>query len=101
MSSKLCLDEALRTYEEVHLASRNFAPRTRREYLTDLRQLCEYLGRLGVKRVDRVALLHLEGFLAELDRQHLTGSTRRRKLAALRSLFQFLEEAGFRRDNPA
>jgi integrase/recombinase XerD len=100
MSNYLDLQEAVTAYEEVRLASRNFAPRTRREYLTDLGQLSEYLRSCGTVRVDQVQRHHLEGFLAELDHLALTGNTRRRKLAAVRSFFQFLEEAGYRKGNP-
>src|SRR3954468_16000752 len=92
---------ALTTYKDRFLASRNFAPRTRQEYLTDLRQLAEYLGNSGVTLVQQVKQSHLEGFLARLDRDALTNNTRRRKLAAVRSFFQFLEDSGLRTGNPA
>ena len=98
---ELSLDDARTTYEEEHLTRRSFAPRTRREYLTDLTQLCKYLSSLGVSTVQRVQRSHLEGFLGHLDRQGLTGSTGRRKLAVMRSFFQFLKVSGYRTGNPA
>jgi len=72
MTLDLPLHQALDTYEAVHLASRNFALRTRHEYLTDLRQLGEYLGSVGVKTVQAVHRRHLQGFLAHLDQDALT-----------------------------
>jgi site-specific recombinase XerD len=65
-----------------------------------LRQLGEYLGKAGVVTVQLVQRAHPEGFLAHLDHQALTGSIRRRKLAAVRSIFQFLADAGCRTGNP-
>ncbi|WP_448620066.1 tyrosine-type recombinase/integrase [Geodermatophilus sp. URMC 65] len=101
MNSPLTFSDALTAYSETRLASRNYARRTRREYLTDLRQLGEYLALVGVTTIDAVQRRHLEGFLAQLDRQVLTNTTRRRKLAVIRSFFQFLEQAGHRTGNPA
>jgi hypothetical protein len=39
------LGSAIALYRDSRLASRNYASRTRREYLTDLRQLIDYLSR--------------------------------------------------------
>jgi site-specific recombinase XerD len=98
----IAFTEALTAYQAIFLAGRNLAPRTRKEYLTDLRQLCEHLTTAAViTTVQAVERRHLEGFLAALDSQHLTGSTRRRKVAAIRSFFLFLEDAGHRTGNPA
>ena len=44
---------------------------------------------------------HLEGFLGQLDRQGLSGNYRRRKVAAIRSLFAFLEDRGLIPASPA
>src|SRR3954451_25176434 len=101
MTLDLLLFQALDTYRVVHLASRNFASRTRREYLTDLRQLGDYLGSVGVRTVQAVHHRHLQGFLAPLDQDSLANNTRRPNLAAVRSFFQFLESAGYRTGNPA
>src|SRR4051794_4386711 len=96
----ITLPEGITAYKETYLASRNFAMRTRQEYLTDLRQLAEYLESVGVRTVHRVQRAHLDGFLAHLDHQALSSSTRRRKFAAVRSFFRFLEGVG-RAGNPA
>jgi integrase/recombinase XerD len=101
MDRPLSFASALTAYKDTYLASRNFARRTRQEYLTDLRQLAEYLGNSGVTVVQQVKRSHLEGFLAHLDRDARTNNTRRRKVAAVRSFFQFLQDAGLRTGNPA
>src|SRR4051794_18087436 len=101
MSNELSLADAIIVYKETHLASRNFAQRTRQEYLTDLGQLAEYLEGVSVRSIEQVQRRHLEGFLAQLDRLALAGTTRRRKLAAVRSLFQFLQGQGVTTGNPA
>jgi integrase/recombinase XerD len=97
----MSLHEAIGQYEDVHLAARNYAARTRREYLTDLRQLAQYLATAGVTTVQGVERVHVEGFLASLDRLALATSTRRRKLAAVRSFFRFLETVSHRTGDPA
>jgi integrase/recombinase XerD len=85
------LNEALTAYRSVHLASRNFAERTRREYTSDLTDLVAFLeGSCQVSRVAQVGTPQLEAYLAELDRRGLMGSSRRRKVASIRSFFAFL-----------
>src|SRR3954454_5625701 len=101
MEKALVFAAAVSAYRETYLASRNFAPRTRREYLTDLRQLGEYLAETGVTTVQAVQHTHLAGFLASLDRQAHASSTRRRKVAVVRSFFRFLAGAGLRTGDPA
>lgn len=44
---------------------------------------------------------HLERYLAELDRRGFAGSTRRRKVASIRSFFSFLQDAGIIQLSPA
>src|SRR4051812_20582900 len=73
----------------------------RRECFTDMPRLYEHLQTVGVLTVQMVERTHLEGFLASLDHYALTASTRRRKVAAIRSFFAFLEQAGHRIGNPA
>src|SRR4051794_16854390 len=101
MEKVLSFSQGVTAYTETHLAARNFAQRTRREYLTDLQQLEEYLQTVGMTTVQGVQRSHLDGFLAALDRQALASTTRRRKVAAIRSFFGFLADAGHRQGNPA
>src|SRR3712207_3192230 len=101
MSKTVRLKQALELYRQSYLGTKRFAVRTRREYLTDLRQLCEYLEAQDVRTAGAVKRSHLQGFLAQLDELSLETSTRRRKVSALRSFFRFLDETGARPGDPA
>jgi site-specific recombinase XerD len=88
-------NSALEQYRSEYVAARNLARRTRTEYLADLRQAIEFLTReLQLSHPSQVERRHLESFLAELDRRGLKGSSRRRKVAALRSFFGYLYQTG-------
>jgi site-specific recombinase XerD len=95
------LEQAVALYELTYLRTTNYVPRTKREYLTDLRQLVEYLKTHHVQTVRAVKRSHLQGFLAQLDQLQLRVPTRRRKVSALRSFFLFLYETGERPGDPA
>lgn len=84
------------------MASRNLAQRTRTEYSHDLEDLLDFLqSKCSLKQPAQVEKRHLETYLAELDRRGFTGSTRRRKVASIKSFFSFLEEGGIVPINPA
>jgi site-specific recombinase XerD len=90
------LSDAFNDYKATYMASRNMAPRTRVEYGRDIGDLVQFLQ--GASRLDDprdVELKHLEHYLAELDRRGLSGSSRRRRAAAIRSFFAFLEDHGY------
>src|SRR6266700_3708935 len=92
--NQISLREALKQYQEILLASRNLAPRTRTEYSNDLADLIEFLEtRCFIFLAHRVERSHLESYFAELDRRGFTGNTRRRKYASLRSFFGYLHES--------
>jgi site-specific recombinase XerD len=98
----LTLDEALAQYRGQYLTSRNLAERTRVHYSGDLTDLLRYVQeRCRLTRVDQVQRRHLEGYLAELDRRGLKGSSRRRKVAAIRSFFGYLAERSLIPGNPS
>ena len=79
---------------------RNASPHTISSYRIDLTQLACYLeGRkVKLRAVDNVCL---RGFLAELHQKNLSKSSAARKLAAIRSFFQFCLKKGWLEDNPA
>jgi site-specific recombinase XerD len=99
--NSLSLNAALALYENEYLASRNFAPLTREAYLASLRELCAYLDQCDVRKVSAVERRHLEGYLGSLDSRGLSGNYRRRIVAAIRSLFAFLEERKHVGSDPA
>src|SRR5438067_2436000 len=99
--NQISLQEALKQYREILLASRNLAPRTRAEYTNDLDDLLDFLERrCFLFLAHRVERGHLESYFAELDRRGFTGNTRRRKYASLRSFFGYLHEAELMDEDP-
>jgi site-specific recombinase XerD len=98
----LSIDDAIVLFQDQYLAARNLAPLTRTSYGSDLRQLARYLAKeLGLERVDQVQPRYLQGFLVTLDRRGLRGSSRRRKVVTIRSLFRFLVQQGVLTHSPA
>ncbi len=79
---------------------KNASKHTIASYRTDLYQLAEYLGKrkITLKNVDNVVL---RGFLATLYEKQNKKSTVARKLAAIRSFFQFCLRKKILDDNPA
>jgi site-specific recombinase XerD len=102
MTPDLSLADALALYQAEHLRARNFAPETRRKYSEDLRGLLAHLTeQLGLRAVAEVDRHHLENFLAALDHQGLKGTSRRRKVASIKSFFAFLASRGCISRSPA
>src|SRR5215212_10449974 len=94
--------DALYHYDVIRLRSRHLAVRTRLEYTRDLEDLFAFLtDRCNLTAPDQVARQHLERYLAHLNGRGLAGATRRRRLAAIRSLFGFLADGGNLPHNPA
>ena len=90
----LDLKQAIGEYRDIYLAYRNFADRTRGEYINDLEDLVEFLGGLRIADVRDVKLNHLVRYMAELDRRGFAGSTRKRKTISIKSFFSFLYTEG-------
>src|SRR3990170_7744673 len=92
---RLDLLECLFDYSGSYFRLRNFAEATRRGYLSDQLLFVRYLkAEHGVSRVTEVKRTHIVDYLSQAERRELRGGTRARKLAALRSFFGYLEEAG-------
>jgi site-specific recombinase XerD len=83
-----------------YVASRNLAVRSREEYQSDVVQFLEFVQESGLRQVPEVKASHLRAYLAELDRQKLRSSSRRRKLTVIRTFFAWLKEAGQIVHNP-
>ncbi|MBE0573345.1 tyrosine-type recombinase/integrase, partial [Candidatus Dojkabacteria bacterium] len=91
----ITLRKALDEYNEIYMASRNFAERTRVEYFNDLEDLIQFLEQLGLKEVRDIGLPQLERYLAELDRRGLAGTTRKRKVVSIRSFLWYLYQDSY------
>ncbi len=98
----LTISDAIAQYRDVYLASRNLAPLTRTNYLSDLTDLARYLTeQLQLQTVEQVHRGSLEAYLATLDTRGLKGSSRRRRLAAIKGFFAFLVQQGILPRSPA
>ncbi|SRR5258706_888835 len=92
---------ALEKYKEIYLASRNYSPRTRIEYVNDIEDLIRFLEHLGLKEVKNIGLQQLEQYLAELDHRGNVGPTRKRKVVSIRSFLWYLYHDRYIRINLA
>lgn len=79
---------------------RNASPHTRRSYEIDLRQFAHFLKEKGFDLRSADAVL-IRSYLVRLHEQKQKKSSISRKLAALRSFFQFCLRKGWVEDNPA
>lgn len=89
---------------EVPAASEWFAnidnPRTRRAYQTDLRDFMGFVQLQAASELRLVTRAHVIAWRKRLEARGLSGSTIRRKLSALSSLFEFLCESNAVLANP-
>jgi len=93
------MSEQLSAATERYLADlriRNASPHTLRNYASDLEQFTAYFSPPGTKPPDpaEFTVLQLREWLGGLYDQRLSPASIRRKLAAVRSLFQFLARDG-------
>src|SRR5215210_9211045 len=96
------IDEAIAQYLAGYLTARNLAPLTRINYASDLKHLTQYLTeRLGLTIIDQVRPHHLDWYLVTLDTKGMRGSSRRRHVATIRSLFSFLVQQHVLPESPA
>ncbi|MDP9316919.1 MAG: tyrosine-type recombinase/integrase [Chloroflexota bacterium] len=100
-SSVGTVTQALELFETVGMPARNLATRTRCEYARDLRDLLTYLECRGISHLEAVRPQELEGYLAELDRRGLEGSTRNRKTHTLKTFFAWLASHELLASSPA
>lgn len=102
------MKKAIRDFE-IHMATeRDLSPHTRKNYLIDLKQFREFLqehhkpliqhGEEGLTQVDHLVI---RSFLGALYRKKLKKTTIGRKVAALRSFFNYLLREGRVKVNPA
>lgn len=76
------------------------SPQTRRAYKNDLQAFMQFTGIVKPEEFRSVTRSHVLAWRAELEKQKLAGSTIRRKLAALASLYEYLCETNAVTHNP-
>lgn len=86
----ITLRKAIDDYRTVYMAYRNFAERTRVEYLNDLEDFVGFLAKFSIKNTKDVGLSIIERYIASLEQRGLASLTRKRKVVAIRSFLLFL-----------
>lgn len=88
------------TFLEARAAEQGAARNTQLAYGRDLLDYADWLARRGsdLAAADRAAV---EDYLVFCDAQGLSKATRARRLSAIRQLYRFAHEEGWRPDNPA
>lgn len=82
-----------------HLASRHCSVLTIRAYRSDLAAFCAFLESEGIREASAVARQHVLAFTSRL--QGFAPATIRRRVAAIGSLFRYLQDCGEVTHNPA
>ncbi|RVT85442.1 site-specific tyrosine recombinase XerD [Rhodobacteraceae bacterium CCMM004] len=90
----------IQTFLEAQAAELDAAPNTQLAYARDLTNFAQWLDRRGTDpmAVDRAGI---EDYLIHCEAQGLARATRARRLSAIRQLYRFAFEEGWRNDNPA
>jgi integrase/recombinase XerD len=91
---EMTLQKALDEYKNIYMTYRNFAERTRVEYLNDLEDLTAFLAKSGIHHVKDLGLPIIERYVAHLEQMEFAGSTRKRKVVVIRSFLSFLYQDG-------
>ncbi|MGV6848958.1 MAG: tyrosine recombinase [Marinibacterium sp.] len=85
---------------DAQAAEAGAATNTQLAYARDLRDTGDWLGRKGLDFA-RAERADIEAYLIHCDAQGLARATRARRLSAIRQLYRFAFDEGWRGDNPA
>jgi integrase/recombinase XerD len=99
-ASRALADRWISTFLAGQSAEANAAQNTLLAYGRDLSDFASWAGAsgLGFENVDRAGV---ENYLIHCEAQGLSKATRARRLSAIRQLYRFAVEEGWRQDNPA
>lgn len=86
--------DALADFKAIYMAARNYSPRTREEYESDLEDLAVFFDGRHLHDWSAVGLRDLQAYLAELDRRGLSPASRNRKCYTIKTFFGFLLQSG-------
>jgi integrase/recombinase XerD len=94
------MDQWISTFLQAQAAELDTARNTRLAYGRDLKDYAAWLTRQGTDfaGADRA---QVEAYLIFCDAQGLSKSTRARRLSAIRQMYRFAHDEGWRTDNPA
>ncbi len=88
------------TFLDAQAAELGAAPNTQLAYARDLRDFSEWAARKSIE-FSTVSQAHIEDYVLFCDAQGLAASTRARRLSAIKQLYRFAFDEGWRIDNPA
>lgn len=88
------------TFLDAQAAESGAATNTQLAYARDLKDFAEYLSGRNLS-FENATRDHVEAYLIFCDAQGLAKSTRARRLSAIKQLYRFCFEEGWRGDNPA
>lgn len=97
----ISIRKALDDYKTVYMPYRNFAERTREEYLNDLEGFLGFLEKSFIKSVSQLSLRSIQRYVATLEEKGSSSLTRKRKVVSIRSFLQFLYQDGYVETNLA
>jgi integrase/recombinase XerD len=88
------------TFLEAQAAEANAARNTLLAYGRDLKDFADWCGRKG-HAFESLPRSAVEDYLVACDAEGLSKATRARRLSAIRQMFRFAHDEGWRADNPA
>ncbi len=95
------IDEASAQFLSFMLNEKGASKHTLINYSRDLADLCSYLEESAVSDIDDVDFFTLRGFVAMLYDKGMSKSTVERKIACIKSFFNYLQKRNKSEDNPA
>ncbi|WP_375255460.1 site-specific tyrosine recombinase XerD [Yoonia sp.] len=90
----------IQTFLEAQAAELDAATNTQLAYARDLQGFSAWLAEKGLN-FETTERSHIEGYLIDCEAEGLAKSTRARRLSAIKQIFRFAFEEGWRDDNPA
>lgn len=90
----------VQVFLEAQAAELDAATNTQLAYARDLQGFAEWLG-AKVLHFETATRDHIESYLIDCEAEGLAKSTRARRLSAIKQLYRFAFEEGWRTDNPA
>ena len=92
-------DNWISAFLEAQAAELGAAQNTLLAYGRDLKDFCDWLT--GKAELETAARNHVEDYMIHCEAQGLAKSTRARRLSAIKQLYRFAFEEGWRSENPA
>lgn len=93
-AGKAIMESAVREFITYLHNTKKRSNNTEVSYERDLKKMISYLNDRGIRTVEEVRDLDLEGYISYLEREKFASSTISRSVASIRALFQYLFKEG-------